>query len=69
MISCNRLKVEKTSLTKNAFEIMMKNESKLENDSRPYLFSSNCPIRCGTSGYSYKRLVHISNSVYSSFHI
>jgi len=27
--------------------------------SRPQLFSSNCPVRCGTSGYSYKRFVDI----------
>jgi len=45
----------KLSSSKNAFQIMMKSESKLEKDSRPHLFSSNCPIRCGTSGYSYKR--------------
>jgi hypothetical protein len=25
--------------------------------SRSQLFSSNCPVRCGTSGYSYKRFV------------
>jgi hypothetical protein len=33
---------------------------KLEKDLRPPLFSTNCPIRCGTSGYSYKRSVDIS---------
>jgi hypothetical protein len=37
---------------------MMKSEAKLEKDSRHHLFSSNCPIRCGTSGYSYKRFVN-----------
>jgi hypothetical protein len=54
----------KLSSSKNAFQIMMKSESKLEKDSRPHLFSSNCPVRCGTSGYSYKRFV---DSLYINF--
>jgi hypothetical protein len=52
---------------KNAFEIMMKSASKVKEDSRPHLFSSNCPIRCGTSGYSYKRLVDIYDVFHSYF--
>ncbi|CAF0876435.1 unnamed protein product [Adineta ricciae] len=41
---------------KNAFEIIMNSEQlKAEQDIRPKLFSTNCPVRCGTSGYSYKR--------------
>ena len=63
MISHDR---SKTSSSKNAFKIIMKNNSKLEKDSRSQLFSLNCPIRCGTSGYSYKRFVNNSTLFYFS---
>jgi hypothetical protein len=49
----------KVRSTKNTSQIRMKSELKSEEDSRSPLFSLNCPIRCGTSGYSYKRFVLI----------
>jgi hypothetical protein len=58
-----------TRSAKNAFEIMMKSDSKVKKDSRPLLFSSNCPIRIGTSGYSYKRFVDIFELFYLYLHI
>ena len=45
-----------TRVVKNAFEIM---KTTTERDSRSRLFSSNCPIRIGTSGYSYKKFVQM----------
>ena len=54
---------------KNAFETMMKSDSKVKKDSRPLLFSSSCPIRIGTSGYSYKRFVDIFDLFYLYLHI
>ncbi|CAF1050886.1 unnamed protein product [Adineta steineri] len=55
MISRNHSKVSNTDLSKNAFVMMMNSQSNPPKDSRPQLFSSNCPILCGTSGYSYRR--------------
>ena len=69
MASCNRSKVSKTNPSTSSTarerkcspQTITEYESRSETDARSRLFSSNCPIRCGTSGYSYKKLVDISN--------
>lgn len=53
--SSNSSSMSKRRSSKNPIEI------NTEPDLRTPLFSLNSPIRCGTSGYSYKRLDNITH--------